>query len=282
MKSIYLKGIILMLSVVFVASCVKNEVKTITLNKAASNLILGEKDSLIATVDITGDIKKLPQTWTSTDPAIATVGNTGLVTGIAKGTTIITVKAGDKSATCQINVFDQVQPNFTQGQLWYYGDAYTTTKSNNFTVCLASSGINLSTLSGYGELAFLELNTSLSVTDSITTGTYEIANFPVANFIPNTIVPAWVASDGYPWGTWYFGASNCPIVAGNAVITVVKKVYSIQYNLLDNYGNTFSGTYQGTLEYFDNSKPSTAPTSIRSNIKAKMKNSLFTLKPLNR
>ena len=43
-------------------------------------------------------------TWTSSDPAVATVDNKGLVTGVAYGKTTITAKVGDFTATCPVVV----------------------------------------------------------------------------------------------------------------------------------------------------------------------------------
>ena len=42
--------------------------------------------------------------WESSDATVATVSSTGLVTGVGNGTTIITARSGDLSATCEITV----------------------------------------------------------------------------------------------------------------------------------------------------------------------------------
>lgn len=43
-------------------------------------------------------------TYTSSDPTVATVSASGQVTAVAEGTAVITVKCGDKTATCNITV----------------------------------------------------------------------------------------------------------------------------------------------------------------------------------
>lgn len=72
---------------------------TITLNLETFNLEIGKNEQLIATVDP----DDLAVTWESSDATVATVVN-GKVNGLKLGTTTITAKAGDKSATCAVTV----------------------------------------------------------------------------------------------------------------------------------------------------------------------------------
>lgn len=44
--------------------------------------------------------------WSSADPSIATVSETGLVTGVTKGTTIVIATCGEIKAECAITVLD--------------------------------------------------------------------------------------------------------------------------------------------------------------------------------
>ena len=46
-------------------------------------------------------------TWTSSDDTIAKVDANGLVKGIQPGNAVITAKAGDCSATCQVTVTEK-------------------------------------------------------------------------------------------------------------------------------------------------------------------------------
>ena len=63
-------------------------------------LKVGETGQLTAKVDPAGTAV----TWSSDKDAIATVDANGLVTAVAMGTAIITAKAGDKTATCEVTV----------------------------------------------------------------------------------------------------------------------------------------------------------------------------------
>ena len=45
-------------------------------------------------------------TWTSSNPAVATVNANGTVHAVAAGEATITAQAGDKSATCKVTVID--------------------------------------------------------------------------------------------------------------------------------------------------------------------------------
>ena len=48
--------------------------------------------------------------WTSKKPGIASVDGNGIVTGVAKGKTKVTVKAGKKKATVTVNVINPNEP----------------------------------------------------------------------------------------------------------------------------------------------------------------------------
>lgn len=76
-----------------------------TLNKTALTLEVTAKETLVATVE-PADATDKTVTWSSTDTGIAKVSDTGEVTGIAAGTTDVTVTTtdGNKTATCAVTV----------------------------------------------------------------------------------------------------------------------------------------------------------------------------------
>ena len=98
------------------ASCVvtvteaKKEVTGVTLNKSSLNLGVGGSEVLSATV-LPVDATNKQVTWLSSTPSIATVSQSGVVTGVKEGTTQISVITADgsKTAICSVTVSGQAQ-----------------------------------------------------------------------------------------------------------------------------------------------------------------------------
>ena len=84
----------------------------VSLNKTTLSLNVGEKATLTATVHPLNATNKAV-TWSSNDSAVASVSSSGVVTAIAAGTAIITVKTkdGSKTAKCTVTV---VSPENTE------------------------------------------------------------------------------------------------------------------------------------------------------------------------
>ena len=84
-------------------------VTSISLDK--TTLALAEQDTYQLTATVKPDnATDKTVTWSTANAAIATVSNNGLVTAVAEGTTTITAKAGDKTATCSVTVSKKVIP----------------------------------------------------------------------------------------------------------------------------------------------------------------------------
>ena len=77
-------------------------VESVTLDKTAAELDVGEAVTLTATVTPDNATDKTV-TWESSDSSVATVEN-GVVTGVAAGDATITAKAGSKEVTCTVTV----------------------------------------------------------------------------------------------------------------------------------------------------------------------------------
>ncbi len=103
------------------ASCVvtvteaKKEVTGVTLNKSSLNLGVGGSEVLSATV-LPADATNKQVTWLSSTPSVATVSQSGVVTGVKEGTTQISVitAEGSKTAICSVTVGGQTPITPTQ------------------------------------------------------------------------------------------------------------------------------------------------------------------------
>jgi uncharacterized protein YjdB len=88
------------------ASChvaVISPVTSVTLDRYSIALEVGQKTVLSATVN-PDDATDKTLTWTSSDPAVASVDATGEVVAVKKGTATVTAAAGGKSASCTVQV----------------------------------------------------------------------------------------------------------------------------------------------------------------------------------
>ena len=82
-------------------------VESITIDKTEMTLSIGETSAISATVYPDNATNK-KVSWSSSDETVATVSSSGVVTGVAVGSAIITVRTSDggKTATCSVTVKD--------------------------------------------------------------------------------------------------------------------------------------------------------------------------------
>lgn len=257
--------LVTMIALVFLASCTKNEVTELKLNSVTKSFTLGQTDSLIATVTTTGDISKFPVTWSTSNNSVVSVTN-GKIVGKSQGTATITATSGEKEASCVVAVSNEIYPTTSIGELDYLGDAFKANVSHAFFVVLYSKSDTL----------ILQTNSSLSVTDSLPVGKYQVLTIiqKVQDIIPFTLMSG-IIIDGKKNNSWYLGVKQHPIVKGSMVVTSSSGKYTIVYNFIDDYGNTINGAFQGLLKYYD----ATHPSAVKSIFKTKA--SEFTVDMLN-
>lgn len=146
----------------------------------------------------------------------------------------------------------ELSPKFTHGRLYYYGDAYNSTTSNNFVAYLATENVDFNASQSEGELLMLEFNTALSVTNYIPSGTYNMmTKLDLASLVPFSLIFGYTAENGDEWGTWYYGQTSKKLTTGNIKVSKSGENYIINYELYDKIGSKVSGTYTGPLEYFN-------------------------------
>lgn len=157
-----------------------------------------------------------------------------------------------------------IKPVFTKGELLYLGDAYTTKFSHNFIVYLANKSVDFeSTQLKLGDqLLMLELNTALTVTDSIPSGSYNmLTKMTVASdLVPFSLVFGYTNDKDQNWGCWYYGETTNKLKTGNVTVKKSGTNYTINYSLFDRFGSKVSGNFTGPLTYIDKTK--TAATTV--------------------
>lgn len=79
-------------------------VESVTLGKTELALVVNEADVTLTATVKPDDATDKTVTWTSSNPAVATVNANGTVHAVAEGEATITAMAGDKTATCKVTV----------------------------------------------------------------------------------------------------------------------------------------------------------------------------------
>ena len=99
---------------------------TISLNRAVLALDVDEKAALKVNEEAEETCS-----WSSSDPTVATVSDSGEVTALAAGNAVITAKVGDAEATCSLTVKDAGDSTTTPDNNTTTPDNNTTTPDNN-------------------------------------------------------------------------------------------------------------------------------------------------------
>ncbi|MBR1940422.1 MAG: Ig-like domain-containing protein [Bacteroidaceae bacterium] len=95
--------------------------ESVTLNEADVDMLMGGTLQLTATV-VSNDPNSTAVTWTSSNPAVATVDNNGLITAVAPGEAVITATLGmgRAQATCEVEVdAENMLLVFNSGSMFY-------------------------------------------------------------------------------------------------------------------------------------------------------------------
>ena len=117
----------------------------VTLSQTFAKLLFGETLTLTATIAPANATNK-SVTWSSSDEAVATVNENGVVTAKSAGTAIITVTTAieKKTATCKVIVYDNSDDyivdlgTLTEDYTAYDGDILTGTLGANVKISIAS------------------------------------------------------------------------------------------------------------------------------------------------
>jgi len=235
------------LILLLVSSCSKNEITSIKLNTITENFTLAQTDSLIATILVTGDLNKFPITWSTSNANIVSVIK-GKIEGVSVGKATITARAGGLSATCDVNVSNEIYPLVTEGLFIFRGDIFKSGVSNYFDVYLF----------GETDTLALSFNLPLAIKDTLPVGTYKVLSVlnSEVDLKPYTSNPTFSTDGVTAWGSFFIGKTINPVVLGSVVVGTINTNYVIEFNLIDIYGNIIYGTFQGDLVYHDATKSS--------------------------
>jgi|GEM_PF-2860347 len=173
-----------------------NVIKSVKLNKKTLDLIAGQSETLIAKISpSTAPASGLK--WVSTRPSIATVDQNGNVTGIAEGSTTITVSTSDDNilASCTVNVqfkhVESISLNKTEltiftGKKETLYTTITPTNASNKNVIWQSSDPSIATVTSSGEVTGIALGTASITAKSVDGDKTATCEVIITDYIPSS------------------------------------------------------------------------------------------------
>ncbi len=141
----------------------------INLSQSSLNLRVGESQTLTATVAPDNAMDKTV-TWTSDKTAIATVSESGEITAVSVGTAVITVKAGDQTASSTVTVnpiavtgitLSQESLNLKIGESETLTATVTPVNATDKTVAWTSNDTGVATVSASGEVTAITVGEAI-------------------------------------------------------------------------------------------------------------------------
>lgn len=143
---------------------IQNNTASISLDKSSMDLTVGNSQQLTATTTPAS----VGVTWSSSNPAIATVDNNGNVTAIGEGQTVITATINDGSnisASCTVNVTNPVISEITLNKtsdsltIGQTDNLVATTTPSNTVVNWSSSDSSIATVDSNGKVTGIKAGT---------------------------------------------------------------------------------------------------------------------------
>lgn len=170
-------------------------VESVTVSEESIEIKIGETFTLTATV-LPENAEDKTVTWSSSDNAIATVSDDGVVTGVAVGNATIVAAAGQRTAVCSVKVsgadsgddpIADIKTDWTVGELFdvpQYGKGVVFQVGEDFIKVVSMVENIYRQYSLYGlelKCTDVELADGKSVTDDIE-NTGEIGNYPAVQW----------------------------------------------------------------------------------------------------
>ena len=181
----------------FTAQCevnVQKPVTSVTLDKTSETLEVSDTLTLTATVK-PDDATNKAVTWTSSDEAVATVSEAGVVTAVAVGTADITATAKDgsgKFATCTITVTGPI----TVGDFVVLNGVVTAYNGKGGAVSIPENDGHGTDVTAIGESVFASNTAITSVTISAKVTEIKASAFEGCTALENVTIPNGVTTIG--------------------------------------------------------------------------------------
>lgn len=257
----------------FLSSCETEGVSRITFDKSSFSLYVGQSDTLVSTINFTGEISNLPIEWTIEDPTVisieeetggahsktsgaSTISKTIIITALKSGNTSLTINVGGKTHSCQVTVSQQTF-TFNQAIASNWGDIYGA-NNNNFTLSLLESSLSLDDegyVVGDGYRLFLDFYLPLTQ-NTLSVGTFnpstEEENY---TFYPGIFVED-ENGEPTPIGTFMIQYSNdnvniIPVVDGTYEITKEGDTFLVEGEITLETNEIVQFSYDGIVDESD-------------------------------
>lgn len=181
------------LSATCVVTVSKIDVESVALNKETLDLVVGNNETLVATISPDNATYK-GVSWISSDASIAKVDANGKVTAVAPGTATITVKTndGEKVATCTVTVraipvenvsFNETTAKLDIGQTLNLVATVTPENATNKDVTYTTSNADIATVDNNGKVTAVavgEVTITVTTADGAKTATCTVTVYDKA------------------------------------------------------------------------------------------------------
>ena len=253
-----MKYIFYILSIAFLLfSCDEHKVTSIEIWGSTSRVMdIGQRDTLEVIIKPLKSHIYNPVYWKSSDPNVATVDASGVVTAVYSGTCTITATVGDHRATCEIRVktFELNDLEFTKAVVYFLGNESEIAGVNTAVLRLYSTGYNIEndgSLSGAGYFFHSQINypePNLLPPNGTFTNNENHQNF---TFLPGKWVTDTTFSGTFLYFSGLYGAGKILIDEGS--LNIANNL--ITGNFIGEKGEKIEIKYSGDVQLVDLTLP---------------------------
>ena len=180
---------------------VEKTVTSVVLSKTTVSLGVGETETLAAFAS-PDDVQATFQ-WSSTNESVATVSEEGVVTGVAKGTAVIKVKAESVFALCNVTVIEKT--GSVTGTVTYKYNNYVGNKPDTDSIVYLISKKVESLPDSIALGGTYNIPEGCFATKVDGTGKYQIDNVPIGDYV--AVLLSKNTNSGSKSGSLYWGYS---------------------------------------------------------------------------